>query len=278
MSDYVMSDIHGCYREFMQLLKKVDFKDDEDKLYILGDIIDRGPGSEEMFEWVYSRYNKNVFMCMGNHEDMFCDFVDYLEASDLAEEIMKKEGVPDIDKGFIDNSDLSPEYKEKLTFYVDFINDGRFYSYDKYGTLKQLLTNGNDKSFLFKMRDFFRQLPYYFYLEKNGKKIYLVHAYISEPPERCDKFNMIWSREYPSGKPGIPGKIVIFGHTPTVGSKYDMQGGIYIDRQNGAITINIDCGCCWRAPNSKLAIVDLDTLRYYYSDLANDGYSPDTDN
>lgn len=38
---YVMSDIHGCYEQFMIMLKKIHFTD-TDILYILGDVIDRG--------------------------------------------------------------------------------------------------------------------------------------------------------------------------------------------------------------------------------------------
>ena len=90
MSYYVIADVHGCYREFMQLLNRVEFNEKEDTLYVLGDIIDRGPGSEEMFEWIYKRYGKSVHMCMGNHEEMFCDFVKYKESCQLAEKIEKK--------------------------------------------------------------------------------------------------------------------------------------------------------------------------------------------
>ncbi|WP_455810217.1 metallophosphoesterase, partial [Clostridium butyricum] len=42
MSRYVMSDIHGCYAEFIEMLQKINFGDD-DELYVLGDIFDRGP-------------------------------------------------------------------------------------------------------------------------------------------------------------------------------------------------------------------------------------------
>lgn len=38
---YVISDIHGCYREYMALLEKLCLSE-EDHLYILGDAVDRG--------------------------------------------------------------------------------------------------------------------------------------------------------------------------------------------------------------------------------------------
>ena len=42
--NYVTSDIHGCRREFEALLKKIKFSS-QDTLYIIGDMIDRGPDS-----------------------------------------------------------------------------------------------------------------------------------------------------------------------------------------------------------------------------------------
>ena len=38
--NYIMSDLHGRYFEFLDMLKEINFKD-EDILYILGDVIDR---------------------------------------------------------------------------------------------------------------------------------------------------------------------------------------------------------------------------------------------
>ena len=40
--DYVTGDIHGCFDKFMKLLKKIKFSE-KDNLYIIGDVIDRGP-------------------------------------------------------------------------------------------------------------------------------------------------------------------------------------------------------------------------------------------
>lgn len=38
---YVMSDIHGEYEKYIKMLELINFSD-EDELYILGDIVDRG--------------------------------------------------------------------------------------------------------------------------------------------------------------------------------------------------------------------------------------------
>ena len=43
MATYVMSDIHGDYDKFKKMMKKINFNTEKDKLYVLGDAIDRGP-------------------------------------------------------------------------------------------------------------------------------------------------------------------------------------------------------------------------------------------
>lgn len=40
--NYVISDIHGCYDQFIELLDLIQLKD-SDTLYVLGDVVDRGP-------------------------------------------------------------------------------------------------------------------------------------------------------------------------------------------------------------------------------------------
>jgi serine/threonine protein phosphatase 1 len=70
MSRYVMSDIHGCYTEFIEMLQKINFGDD-DELYVLGDIFDRGPQPLKVLDYILDR--KNIHMIKGNHEKMFED-------------------------------------------------------------------------------------------------------------------------------------------------------------------------------------------------------------
>lgn len=71
MSKYVMSDIHGCFDKFKQMLQMINFSK-EDELYILGDIFDRGPQSLEILDYILG--NKNMFLLKGNHEHMFQEY------------------------------------------------------------------------------------------------------------------------------------------------------------------------------------------------------------
>ena len=67
MSIYVMSDIHGEGELFHQMLERIHFSDN-DILYILGDVIDRGPDGIELLKEIKSK--KNIIMLLGNHEYM----------------------------------------------------------------------------------------------------------------------------------------------------------------------------------------------------------------
>lgn len=49
---YAMSDIHGCYQQYKELLEKIHFSED-DILYVLGDVIDRGPEPLKVLQDVY---------------------------------------------------------------------------------------------------------------------------------------------------------------------------------------------------------------------------------
>ena len=65
---YVMSDLHGRYDLFLRMLEKISFSAC-DTLYLLGDLIDRGPDGIQLIQDVMKR--PNVIPFLGNHEDMF---------------------------------------------------------------------------------------------------------------------------------------------------------------------------------------------------------------
>lgn len=73
MSIYVMSDIHGLYDRYLQMLELIRFSD-EDELYILGDMIDRGPDSIPLLLDMMDR--KNVIPFLGNHEWMMLAYLE----------------------------------------------------------------------------------------------------------------------------------------------------------------------------------------------------------
>lgn len=73
MAKYVMSDVHGNYKKFRLMLERIDFKE-EDTLYILGDVIDRGTKGLSILDYIVSK--KNIKLLMGNHEKMMLDAIE----------------------------------------------------------------------------------------------------------------------------------------------------------------------------------------------------------
>ena len=66
--DFVCGDIHGCFSDLESELKKVHFDESKDRLFTVGDIIDRGPNSELATRYMSSDW---FFSVMGNHEHMY---------------------------------------------------------------------------------------------------------------------------------------------------------------------------------------------------------------
>lgn len=73
---YVMSDIHGMYDKYIEMLNKISFSE-SDKLYILGDIIDRGKDPIKIYKHIIE--NNNIILLKGNHELMFQEFYEGFE-------------------------------------------------------------------------------------------------------------------------------------------------------------------------------------------------------
>ncbi|MEI7916239.1 MAG: symmetrical bis(5'-nucleosyl)-tetraphosphatase [Methylophilaceae bacterium] len=67
MATYAVGDIQGCFHSFQALLKKIHFNPSEDKLWLVGDLINRGSGSLEVLRWVFD-HQSSVFTVLGNHD------------------------------------------------------------------------------------------------------------------------------------------------------------------------------------------------------------------
>ena len=72
MSTYVCSDIHGQYELYARMFEEIQFTDN-DHLYIIGDMIDRGPDGIRILQDAASR--PNITCLIGNHEHMMWDYI-----------------------------------------------------------------------------------------------------------------------------------------------------------------------------------------------------------
>lgn len=70
--DFVVGDIHGMFRALEYKLIEVNFSPKVDRLFCVGDLVDRGPDSEEFSDWLAEHWFHSV---RGNHEQMLIDAV-----------------------------------------------------------------------------------------------------------------------------------------------------------------------------------------------------------
>lgn len=210
---YVISDLHGYpIEKLKELLEKANFSEN-DRLYILGDVIDRnGDGGIGVLQWLIKQPNAELIM--GNHEAMLlaCDFI--------------FENVTD---AFLEDYG---EKKNRLLINYLFNGGGV--------TLRNLATL--DVEARYKIVDYLRSCPLYKEICVNGEKYILVHAGLDNfsPDKKISDYSvneLIWAE--PELNDEYYDNIhTVFGHTPTY---------LFDEEYNGKIVKTrtwtcIDCG------------------------------------
>lgn len=194
---YVTTDLHGYPLEkFKDFLDKVGFSD-EDILYILGDVIDRGTDGIKILKWMMR--TPNVRLIRGNHEDMFLN-CDFLFEGDSIEDVV---------------STLSGTKMDKYKIWR--ANGGNV-------TLEVLSAMRNKE--IQYILEYVKKAPLYETLNINGNDFILVHSGLGgfrKGKELSDYTSdeLIWTRPSLSTR-YFGGFTVVFGHTPTVayGNEY----------------------------------------------------------
>lgn len=196
MSTYVLSDLHGQYDKFMDMLKLIKFNDN-DKMYILGDIFDRGPDPLKILDYIICK--KNIDFIPGNHEYMFLEFYNTYDARLWS-------------------------YNGGKTTMTQLMKRGEDYLKALYDYLTKLP--------LVKIHDKFILTHAGLYLPKNQNQYTLQEILSLQNAE----FNL-WSRSNINNERQYKDYTVICGHTPTLyvdPDQYQMsivrrKGTIYID-------------------------------------------------
>ncbi len=234
MATYVISDIHGEYDLFIDLLEKINLRK-EDTLYILGDILDRGPYPIKTMLKLMEM--PNVVCMVGNHELMALECLEFL-MTEITEESVDK-----LDEKMLDNL-VTWQYNGSKTTIEEF----------------RALSCEMQHSVI----DFIKEFLIYEELSVNGKDYLLVHGGLGnyDPEKDMDDYSLkelVWDRaEYDIQY--FEDTYVVTGHTPTQVIEGNPRPG-YVYRINNHIAI--DCGGCW--PDGRLAAVCLDTGKEYYS-------------
>lgn len=78
--DFVVGDVHGHFELLQRLLDRVGFDPSADRLFAAGDLVDRGPYSPQVLDWLAKPWFASV---RGNHEQLVIDVVLAGEDRDL---------------------------------------------------------------------------------------------------------------------------------------------------------------------------------------------------
>ena len=235
MATYVISDIHGEYDKFIKLLDKIKLKD-TDILYILGDVLDRGPHPIKVLCKLMEM--KNVIPMVGNHELMAITCLDF-----LCKEITE-ESIAEIELGMA----------EELSCWM---MNGSVTTIDEFYKLDRIMQK--------KVIGYIKEFRSYVELTVNGKEYLLVHAGLGNfsPKKDMDDYTLdelLWERQDYEIQ-YFEDKYIVTGHTPTQNILGNPKPG-FIYRKNNHIAI--DCGAhTW---GGRLAAICLETGEEFYSD------------
>ena len=233
IATYVCGDIHGEYDMFLKLLEKIDLKE-SDTLYVIGDVVDRGPHPIKVLLKLMEM--PNVICLVGNHELMAVECLEF-----LMQEITD-ETIDSLDANMISNLSTWQLNGSKPTI-------------DEFRILSRDLQE--------EVFDFIKDFELYEEITVAGKEYLLVHGGLGNfrPEKDIEDYSMkelIWDKaEY--DRQYYDDKYVVTGHTPTQYIEGNDRPG-FIYRKNHHIAL--DCGCS--IPDGRLAAICLDTGKEYY--------------
>lgn len=220
----ILTDIHGNFDTMMALLDMIPQEEKDKGIVICGDLIDRGPKSKEVVQYVID----NDILCVkGNHEEMMVDWL--------------ANGCRYSDMLWLGNGGMEAldSYKER--------------SHDQY--LKGDINMEKFKEHALWMDS----LPYYIEFpnikNEDGRYLVISHSNIGNVWETRDsdsaKMNITWGR--PSKINDVPEIYNVIGHTP-------QENGARIR----SIYANIDTGCFYtRGGYGKLTALQFPEMIVY---------------
>lgn len=226
---YVMSDIHGEYTKYIRMLEEIEFRAN-DVLYVLGDVVDRGPEPLKILMDMMNR--ANVYPLMGNH--------------DLVALSVLKRLIAEASSG-----EISGDLSQIIEVWCE---DGGASTLAGFSAL-------NEEQQL-DIIDYLEEFSLLEIAETDDRTFVLVHAGLGNfrAGKKLSEYTedeLLFFRPDPSEQFFDDESVyVVMGHTPT--PLYCGKPEIYKNGRN----IFIDCGAC--NPKGRLACLCLETMEEFY--------------
>ncbi len=128
MADYLIGDVQGCFDALKRLLNKIDFSQDKDRLFFLGDVINRGPQSLQTLRFIQANTD-NASMVLGNHDfhllacalggkspnkkDSFIDILDAKDKNSLIDFLLQQPLVIEHQGALLVHAGIPPTWGKK---------------------------------------------------------------------------------------------------------------------------------------------------------------------
>lgn len=232
---YVLSDIHGHYDKYKAMLEIISFRP-ADTLYVLGDVIDRGPDGVKILQNMMIR--PNILPILGNHE---------LTAAICLPWLMEE----------VTDRSLETLGEDQIAALSEWIANGGG------TTLCELKRLGQEERW--ELLEYLREMDLYAEVEAGDRHFVLVHAGLNHftPDKSLNRYELT---DILFGRPNLgesyyEDKFLVFGHTPTrlLREQSGATPSDHIYRQRTQIAI--DCGCGFGGP---LGCLCLDTMKEFY--------------
>ena len=101
MTTYVIGDLQGCFDELQSLLKHIDYQPENDFLWFVGDLVNRGPKSLECLKFVKKLEQKGrAKTVLGNHDfhlmAAYAGLDKFVSKSDTLQDILQAKEVDEL--------------------------------------------------------------------------------------------------------------------------------------------------------------------------------------
>ena len=262
MARYVIGDIQGCYIQLCQILDKINFNPSKDIIYLVGDLVNRGPDSLKVLKWAYKNQD-SIITVLGNHDiyllarynnlvdkdhdDTLSDILIYKEANKLIDWLRTQPLIFHDCNYIIAHAGIYPKLSFDTTIFINHAIENHLQSKDYPQFLQKVY--GNKPNYWDENFDLLQKMKFILncstrmrFLESTN--FALDYKYKADLAGKPDNLIPWFTCEFDKSI----NKKIIFGHWAALGFYHDPK------------FISIDTGCVW---GRKLTALNLDSFEIF---------------